>query len=63
MGLLQALEADPQASLPHVAACVSMGRLALFSENKAKVGLGFWYCMIFLIREGFPMHLSRPLCR
>lgn len=27
----------PEASLPHVAACISMGRLALLSENKAKV--------------------------
>lgn len=33
---MQAMEAAPEASLPHVAACISMGRLALLSENKAK---------------------------
>jgi hypothetical protein len=35
---VQAIEADETASLPHVALCISTGRLALFSENKAKVG-------------------------
>ena len=37
--LLQAITADPQYSLPHVAACISMGRLALFSDNRTKVRL------------------------
>ena len=35
---LQAIEADPDASLPVVALCISTGRMALFSENKTKVG-------------------------
>ena len=35
--LLQAIQANPKASLPYIAACISQGRLALFSENKRKV--------------------------
>jgi len=31
------MAAEPEASLPHIAACISMGRLALLSENKIKV--------------------------
>ena len=27
----------PNKALPHVAACISMGRLAVFSDNKTKV--------------------------
>lgn len=35
----QAIEADPTHGLPHVACCISMGRMALFSDNKGKVAL------------------------
>ncbi|KAK9814776.1 hypothetical protein WJX72_011282 [[Myrmecia] bisecta] len=35
----QAMEADPRDSLPHVACCISLGRLAIFSDNKTKVKL------------------------
>ena len=38
--ITQAMTANPKASLPHVAACISMGRLALLSENKIKVRQG-----------------------
>lgn len=34
---VQAMKADSSKSLPHVAACISMGRLAIFSDNKTKV--------------------------
>lgn len=37
--LLQAIELDGAAALPHIAACTSMGRLALLSDNKTKVRL------------------------
>ena len=37
--LLQAIELDGKAALPHIAACTSMGRLALLSDNKTKVKL------------------------
>lgn len=37
--LLQAIELDGAAALPHIAACTSMGRLALLSDNKTKVKL------------------------
>lgn len=36
---LQAIELDGTAALPHIAACTSMGRLALLSDNKTKVKL------------------------
>ncbi|KAK9844642.1 hypothetical protein WJX74_005107 [Apatococcus lobatus] len=35
----KAIELDTKAFLPHVAACISMGRLALFSDNKRKCQL------------------------
>ena len=34
---LQAIVLAPNKALPHVAACISMGRLAVFSDNKTKV--------------------------
>ena len=34
---LQAIVLAPHRALPHVAACISMGRLAVFSDNKTKV--------------------------
>ena len=34
---LQAKQISPDLALPCIAACVSMGRLALLSDNKAKV--------------------------
>ena len=34
---LQAIVLAPNRALPHVAACISMGRLAVFSDNKTKV--------------------------
>ena len=37
--MLQAITADPTQGLPHVACCISMGRMALFSDNKGKVAL------------------------
>lgn len=37
--MLQAILADPTHGLPHVACCISMGRMALFSDNKGKVAL------------------------
>lgn len=37
MGAVQAIQAAPDKGLPHVAACISMGRLAIFSDNKIKV--------------------------
>ena len=36
---VQAIELDGTAALPHIAACTSMGRLALLSDNKTKVRL------------------------
>ena len=33
----QAIILAPHRALPHVAACISMGRLAVFSDNKTKV--------------------------
>ena len=36
---LQAIVLDAAAALPHIAACTSMGRLALLSDNKTKVKL------------------------
>lgn len=36
---LQAIVLDGFAALPHIAACTSMGRLALLSDNKTKVKL------------------------
>ena len=36
---LQAIELDDTLALPHIAACTSMGRLALLSDNKTKVRL------------------------
>lgn len=35
----QAIELDDTLALPHIAACTSMGRLALLSDNKTKVRL------------------------
>ncbi|KAK9834362.1 hypothetical protein WJX84_010762 [Apatococcus fuscideae] len=35
----KAIALDPKAFLPHVAACISMGRLALFADNKRKCQL------------------------
>jgi len=35
----KAIEVDPKNSIGHIAACVSMGRLALYSDNKTKVKL------------------------
>ncbi|CAK0770004.1 hypothetical protein CVIRNUC_003724 [Coccomyxa viridis] len=35
----QAMVLAPNKALPHVAACISMGRLAVFSDNKTKVRL------------------------
>eukprot|EP00884_Botryococcus_braunii_P006378 jgi/Botrbrau1/15741/Bobra.4_1s0109.1 len=35
----EAIQADPVHGLPHVACCISMGRMALFSDNKGKVAL------------------------
>lgn len=37
--LWQAIELDGATALPHIAACTSMGRLALLSDNKTKVRL------------------------
>ena len=34
---LQAIVLAPNKALPHIAACISMGRLAVFSDNKTKV--------------------------
>jgi hypothetical protein len=34
---LQAIDLAPTKAMPHVACCISMGRLAVFSDNKAKV--------------------------
>ena len=34
---LQAMVLAPNKALPHVAACISMGRLAVFSDSKTKV--------------------------
>lgn len=39
MPTLQAIVLDGSAALPHIAACTSMGRLALLSDNKTKVRL------------------------
>lgn len=36
---MQAIALDKSAALPHIAACTSMGRLALLSDNKKKVSL------------------------
>lgn len=36
---MQAIELDGSIALPHIAACTSMGRLALLSDNKTKVRL------------------------
>ena len=36
---MQAIEADGSKALPHVAGCVSLGRMALFSDNRSKVQL------------------------
>ena len=36
---MQAIALDENAALPHIAACTSMGRLALLSDNKTKVSL------------------------
>lgn len=36
---MQAIALDESAALPHIAACTSMGRLALLSDNKTKVSL------------------------
>ena len=36
---VQAIALDENAALPHIAACTSMGRLALLSDNKTKVSL------------------------
>lgn len=36
---VQAIALDANAALPHIAACTSMGRLALLSDNKTKVRL------------------------
>ena len=44
---LQAIVLAPNKALPHVAACISMGRLAVFSDNKTKV-------------RGQPTHFSHP---
>ena len=35
---VQAIQVDPEDALGHIAACVSMGRLALCSDNRQKVG-------------------------
>ncbi len=32
---------SPARALPHVACCISMGRMAVFSDNKTKVCLSF----------------------
>ena len=45
---LQAIVLAPNKALPHVAACISMGRLAVFSDNKTKV-------------RGQPTPFSHPL--
>ena len=37
--VVQAIELDGSIALPHIAACTSMGRLALLSDNKTKVRL------------------------
>lgn len=37
--LMQAVAAEPQASLPYVALCTATGRLALFSDNRSKAAL------------------------
>ena len=37
--LVQAIVLAPHRALPHVAACISMGRLAVFSDAKTKVQL------------------------
>ena len=34
---VQAISLSPELALPHVACCISMGRLAVFSDNKTKV--------------------------
>ena len=34
---LQAIEADPQCAMAHVAACVAKGRLTFFVDNRRKV--------------------------
>ena len=47
---LQAIVLAPNKALPHVAACISMGRLAVFSDNKTKV-------------RGQPTPLSHPPSR
>lgn len=33
------MEANPKSALGHIACCISMGRLALYSDNKTKVAL------------------------
>lgn len=33
---MQAISLSPTKALPHVACCISMGRLAVFSDNKTK---------------------------
>lgn len=33
------MELDSSAALPHIAACISLGRLALLSDNRTKVSL------------------------
>jgi hypothetical protein len=33
----QAIRLSPTCALPNVACCISMGRLAVFSDNKTKV--------------------------
>ena len=39
MCMLQAMRVSPMRAMPNVACCISMGRLAVFSDNKAKVSV------------------------
>ena len=52
----QAMRVSPTRALPNVACCISMGRLAVFSDNKAKVTAGFncsshWYACLWQQRK------------
>jgi hypothetical protein len=61
---LQAIVLAPHRALPHVAACISMGRLAMFSDNKTKVWRQTFSCWLLRVMQmpaarGACMRLSR----